>query len=434
MKPVTILALVLFCSITAVLQAQNDTAVQFINQNKQPIVIKNYSSFVHTMQPALDKMSVHTIIGLGEGTHGTAEFQTLRAYITRYLVEKKGFNTVCLENGYGWTIVLNNYIQTGKGDLDTLMRHHLLGIWQNQETKELLEWMKQYNRQHAVKLQLAGMDYFSILPAAVIVSDLTKQYGQQGIDTLVNQLLFYSEYMDDVYADMNRTTHQYTPADYLQKGVKGYEVVQALQQVLQTVVKQLPVNDQHRLTEALYSCEVAFYSIYRPVKERKEASRDEAMANMVKLMADHTPGAKIVVWAHQAHVAHKSIFEGDNNGGGTGFYLDRFFPHQYFALGTGTTAGTVSVTNDAAITNTSRFTTTSLTNAVNSSWEKKITGANTGNLYINCTNKQWALPALKLRFTGYSNVSADDFVPARINELFDGFVFINETHHTTIRQ
>jgi erythromycin esterase len=408
--------------------------VQFINQYKQAITIKEYTAFIQTIQPALDKMGAHKIVGLGEGTHGTAEFQTLRAYITRYLVEKKGFTTVCLENGYGWTIALNNYIQTGKGNLDTLMHQYLLGIWQNQETKALLEWMKQYNQHHAAKVQLTGMDYFSISPAAVIVSNFTRQWRKQGIDTLVSQLLFYSECLDDVYADMNRAKQKYTSADLFKKGVKGYEVVQALQQALQTVIKQLPVNDQHRLTEALYNCEVAFYSIYRPVKERKEASRDEAMANMVKLMADHTPSAKIIVWAHQAHVARKSIFEGDNNGGGAGFYLDRYFPQQYFVLGTGTAGGSVSVTGDAAITNTSRFATTSLPNAVDSSWEQKLMNINAGNLYIDCTNKQLLLPALKLRFTGYSNVSANDFVPARINELFDGFIFIKETQHTTIRQ
>jgi erythromycin esterase len=170
------------------------------------------------------------------------------------------------------------------------------------------------------------------------------------------------------------------------------------------------------------------------VKEQKEASRDEAMANMVKRIADDQHNAKVVVWAHNAHLAKQSIFGDDANGGGTGKYLQEYYPGNYFALGTGTAGGTFSSTADRFIVSTSRFKSNSLSNVKTGSWEQVMQSGNNKTIYIDARDKQYSLPALPLRFTGYGNSSEKDFIPGKINKLFDGFIFIPLTQATHIRQ
>lgn len=55
----------------------------------------------------LNEVEGKTIIGLGEGTHGTAEFNQVRAAISQKLIEERGFQYICFENNYGETFVFN---------------------------------------------------------------------------------------------------------------------------------------------------------------------------------------------------------------------------------------------------------------------------------------------------------------------------------------
>lgn len=419
-------------------RSARDSARVWVLKHRLPIDLSTYQSFKQSMTPILNNLSASQVIGLGESTHGTSEFQTVRTWITRYLCEEKGFSIVALENSYGWCVELNKYIQTGVGNLDTLMQQNLLGMWQNMETKELLQWMRQYNQTHNNKLQLAGIDYSETLTNARIIQAITDRLNNSMLAAMVDTLLIRSRFMDAAYADMNTSKPSYQWKDILDNGVKAYEVTLRIKAELDSLKSQL----QQHLTGAaiqtvyttLYNSELAYYSIYRPVKERKEASRDEAMAKMVKRITEDQQGAKIVIWAHNAHLAKERIFGDESNGGGTGMYLEEYFPGNYRVIGTGTAGGTYSSTTDRFIVNTSRFKSDSLTNAINNSWEELLRSMDNKACFVDTRDKQYILPALPLRFTGYGHSGKKDFIAGRINQLFDGFIFIPVTRATHIVQ
>ncbi|NII25103.1 erythromycin esterase family protein [Pseudoflavitalea sp. X16] len=419
-------------------QAAKDSARTWVQQHQSSVDISTFQAFKQQMKPILNNMAASQVVGLGEGTHGTSEFQTVRTWITRYLCEEKGFTVVCLENSYGWCVELNKYIQTGVGNLDTLMQQNLLGMWQNAEIKELLQWMQQYNQTHSNKLQLAGIDYSETSTNARIIQAITGRLNNPALAAMVDTLLMRAHFMDAAYADMNASKPSYQWKDILDNGVKAYEVTLRIKATLDSLKPQL----QQQLTgtaiqtvyTTLYNCELAYYSIYRPVKERKEASRDEAMANMVRRISEQQNSAKAVVWAHNAHLAKERIFGDESNGGGTGMYLNEYFPGNYRVIGTGTAGGTYSSTTDRFIVNTSRFKSDSLTNAINNSWEELLRSMDNKACFIDTRDKQYPLPALPLRFTGYGRSDKKDFVAGRINKLFDGFIFIPVTQATHIMQ
>lgn len=53
------------------------------------------------------------LVGLGEATHGTKEFQNMRTRIISYLVENLGFRTIVLEESYSHCLRINSYILNG---------------------------------------------------------------------------------------------------------------------------------------------------------------------------------------------------------------------------------------------------------------------------------------------------------------------------------
>ena len=83
------------------------------------------------------------VVGMGESTHGTHEFFTMRHRMFKFLVEHHGFNTFFLEADYVVCKPIDNYIKTGEGDPAKLIDAIALWPWITQEMLDLVEWMKE---------------------------------------------------------------------------------------------------------------------------------------------------------------------------------------------------------------------------------------------------------------------------------------------------
>ncbi|KWT63262.1 erythromycin esterase [Streptomyces albus subsp. albus] len=91
------------------------------------------------------------VVGLGEATHSSHEFFTLRHRVLRYLVEDKGFRAFALEAPWSTGLRLDAYLTSGKGDLKQIMDEEFQGTyrwWNNAEYRALLQWIRAYNVKH----------------------------------------------------------------------------------------------------------------------------------------------------------------------------------------------------------------------------------------------------------------------------------------------
>ncbi|WP_223198422.1 erythromycin esterase family protein [Solihabitans fulvus] len=89
------------------------------------------------------------VVGLGEATHGSHEFFTMKQRVFRYLVEDKGFTTFALELSWSAGLRIDEYLQTGNGDARTIANETLTNSpWDREEFVNLIEWMRDHNRHH----------------------------------------------------------------------------------------------------------------------------------------------------------------------------------------------------------------------------------------------------------------------------------------------
>ncbi|MEU5772290.1 erythromycin esterase family protein [Streptomyces venezuelae] len=91
------------------------------------------------------------VVGLGEATHNSHEFFTVKHRILRYLVEKKGFRAFALEAPWSTGLRLDAYLLRGEGELKQIMDEEFQGsyqFWNNAEYRDLLQWMRAYNVKH----------------------------------------------------------------------------------------------------------------------------------------------------------------------------------------------------------------------------------------------------------------------------------------------
>ncbi|MFF8773028.1 erythromycin esterase family protein [Kitasatospora sp. NPDC015120] len=90
------------------------------------------------------------VVGLGEATHGSHEFFTMKHRLFRHLVEEKGFTTFALETSWTSGLLVDEYVLGGgSGDARRIVKEAFGGSpWEREEFADLLSWMRAYNRSH----------------------------------------------------------------------------------------------------------------------------------------------------------------------------------------------------------------------------------------------------------------------------------------------
>ena len=98
------------------------------------------------------------VFAMGEATHGTKDFFDIKVRSFQYLVKNENFKIFGIEASYGECNYINDYIQSGIGNIDSIMNYINFWTWRTEEVKELVIWMKEYNQRHTEKLKFYGFD------------------------------------------------------------------------------------------------------------------------------------------------------------------------------------------------------------------------------------------------------------------------------------
>ncbi|XVQ11054.1 erythromycin esterase family protein [Spirillospora sp. CA-255316] len=101
------------------------------------------------------------VVGLGEATHNSREFFTMKHRVFRYLVETKDFRAFSQEVHVAAGLRINDYVVNGTGDIRRIMREEFQGgtrLWNTREYLDLFRWMRAYNTRHSTKLRYVGND------------------------------------------------------------------------------------------------------------------------------------------------------------------------------------------------------------------------------------------------------------------------------------
>ena len=110
--------------------------------------------------PALDPwLSGVRVVGIGEATHGSRELGDLRLSLTRLLIERHGFRVVAIEASADKYRALRPYI-SGQANTPSPSLPGPGWIWIGQRTqRELIEWVRAWNMSHAGEpVRIVGVD------------------------------------------------------------------------------------------------------------------------------------------------------------------------------------------------------------------------------------------------------------------------------------
>ena len=250
--------------------------------------------------PQLDEVARRArVIGLGEATHGSREFNDLRFSLTRYLIERHGYRIITIEASSGTLELLTAYVNGRVERTPEITRLMQSEIWIGKRTRgELYEWAREWNRKHPRdRVRIIGVDpQGSSDPRETLTSFIGKAYGEN--------LLKRWTPVEKQLADADEQTFVF--------GDSGVDAAarQLLVEIVAGLKRDEPIlNARFGNTSVKRAMEAAqtlteFADFNSGSDSAISHSRDWYMAARVLRTLEEDPSSKAVYWAHNAHVVH----------------------------------------------------------------------------------------------------------------------------------
>ena len=260
------------------------------------------------LRPLLAMIGDARVVALGEATHGTSEFFTMKHRLFECLVQEKGFNILAMELGDPDLSRIDAYVRTGQDVLEAALG----GAWSNhcwmntREVTELVSWMRAHNQNpgNAPQVSLRGFDV-TFSPTALqevplYVSTVDPARRQRVWDDLD----CFRQGMAD------RENYPHLDADTLARCQKGVEAVYDLLLAQAEMYRAVSSPEAYDAAVAAARTLVQSEQLLRLAGDYSGAMnlRDKFMAeNAAWLLEQAGPRAKIVLWAHNGHIQTSSV-------------------------------------------------------------------------------------------------------------------------------
>jgi erythromycin esterase len=260
------------------------------------------------LAPLLARIGDARVVLLGEATHGTREFYTWRAAITRRLIEEEGFNFVAVEGDWPDCYKVNRFVKGYPGSAATAelalsaFRRWPTWMWANREVQELVAWLEWYNqgRPEDEKVGFYGLDVYSLWDSLRAVMRYLRERGDPAALAAARRAV-------RCFDPFGEDAQEYARHTMLVPEGCREPVVNLLRELRARVPKtDADGKDAFFVAEQNAIIIKNAEGYYRAMVLSDESSwnvRDRHMAETLeRLLAFTMPGARAVVWEHNTHV------------------------------------------------------------------------------------------------------------------------------------
>ncbi|MDC3418513.1 erythromycin esterase family protein [Aquibacillus salsiterrae] len=391
----------------------------------------------HDLTPLLEEIGDAKIVLLGEASHGTAEFYSIRAELSKRLVEEKGFQVVAVEGDWPSCQQVNRYIKgfgNHKSARDTLQafKRWPTWMWANEEMVDFTEWLKAYNESKGKeeKIGFYGIDVYSLWESMEEILNYLKENEPNGANLKLARKAF------SCFEPHHQQAEKYAIAASFFKESCVDEVTELLTSIRtsQDLYKDDEESDLNLKINALVANNAERY--YRSMVKSDSESwniRDMHMVETINEIRNYYgPDTKIVVWEHNTHVGDASAT--DMNGEGMinvgQLVREQNYEEDVFIVGFGTYQGTVIAADEWG----SNYERIIVPRAQRQSWEHAMHEAGAYNklLIFNEGNRHLFTEPVGHRAIGVvynpEFESYGNYVPSVMSERYDAYIHVDETN------
>jgi erythromycin esterase len=290
--------------------------IEALNKKIIPISSLESNAPLKDLSPLRGIVGSASIVALGENSHGSAPIYKLKLRMIQYLVEKEGFSIFALEAPTVEADQVNEYVLSGRGQLNDVIKKLIYPSWQTQEMAGIIEWMKKYNQSAGKKIEFRGFD---------MQNGTAALHAMEGFAKVNDATLL---------ADVTELNRLYS--DTQSNPEKWKLIAQQADQISLYLESKKYTNVNPRdFAPIKHYMTIFSQSLSSNNTSAKTKSRDECMAqNIAWLFKNSGENTKIIVSADNTHITKAS--------GKMGYFLKETFGDQYLTVGFTYNQGTYS--------------------------------------------------------------------------------------------
>ncbi|WP_435603014.1 erythromycin esterase family protein [Streptomyces sp. bgisy130] len=282
-----------------------DDLVRWLTEHARPLGTLTPGAPHDDLEPLGTTLRDVRIVGLGESTHGTREFFRLKHRIVEFLVREAGFTTLALEASASATRALDAYVRHGTGDPARLITRLGFWTWRTEEMLGLVQWLRTHNRDlpEDRQVRLVGMDPQRCTDSLEALDSFLYQVAPEQAQD-VPELAPLARAHPAAHPDPTQALlHR---AGTLAAFLEHHHTEFARHTTPETADEAL--EHARILTRA---ADLVTRSADPPSGENSVfAARDRYMADAVTRLLDDDPAARVIVWAHNGHIAKGTYGDG----------------------------------------------------------------------------------------------------------------------------
>lgn len=259
----------------------------------------------HDLDPLLEKIGDAKYVLLGEASHGTHEYYTWRAHITKRLILEKGFSFIAVEGDWPDCFEINRWIKQFPDSHNTIsevlkqFERWPTWMWANWEIAGLAAWLREYNSQPATKRKIGfyGLDVYSLWDSLeILVNYLDKEDPQTAKIAKEVADCFEPYRKNDSYIQAYRNLRQDCKNEVLNLLMKirrnKSKYNSEPESGLNAEINSLVMANAEKYYEAMAKFDNSSWNV-----------RDSHMVETLEILMNyHSEDAKVIVWEHNTHV------------------------------------------------------------------------------------------------------------------------------------
>lgn len=278
----------------------------FSSGKKSKDVSKNYLKFETNsdLDPLLESIGDSRYVLLGEASHGTHEYYTWRAQISKRLIQEKGFSFIAVEGDWPDCYKINKWIKDPDDrreikDVLSEFRRWPTWMWANWEIAAFATWLRDHNSRITDndKIGFYGLDVYSLWESMDLIVDYLEKEDPETAKLARNAYMCFEPYKEkDSYASVFSSS---------KPGCKE-EVIKLLKEVRQNAHKYNS-EEEADLNAEINSLILAnaekYYKAMAGFGEDSWNVRDRHMVETLNTLTKyHGPQSKVIVWEHNTHI------------------------------------------------------------------------------------------------------------------------------------
>lgn len=324
------------------------------------------------LDPLMERIGDARIVMLGEASHGTHDYYTWRAHISKRLIKERGFNFIAVEGDWPDCYRLNRFVKGYSTDHQSsftvlhAFNRWPTWMWANWEIVALSDWLLQHNKGFSAdnRTGFYGLDVYSLWESMESIMQYLQRTDPEALKTAEAAFHCFEPYRKD-------EGRSYAQATRFVPELCTDEVVDLLKEI-RTKLPQYNTDYENVFSaeqNALITVNAEKY--YRAMIEGGGHSwnvRDMHMTETLeRLLEFHGENSKAIVWEHNTHIGDARATDMVNEGMYNIGELARLQHHDkgVILIGFGSYEGTVTAARNWG----AKMQTMKVPQAMRGSWE-----------------------------------------------------------------